>query len=315
MSEQSVPPSARDIERARKTTESPVSPLLVAGAVLLAARLIAPRSFDIVRSTFASLLHAAQPDAPLLPALTRARDGTVHALALPLLALAGAALAVTLLQTGSSLGARKPSPGSAPSVSTLVGALLVLGAALLAARGAMTDDVTPLLAAHGDLARRAGAATDALIGALVATGVVDLAIRRWRWVQALHKTPEEARRDAREDEGDPFVRRQRRAEHMELLTPAAIQTDWHLLTDGRAMVVVAWRDGMDAPRVVLHATGALHDEVLTRAEALALPRHHRPDLVRALASVRVGQTVPAAHWSAVAALIVGASPGGPSQSP
>lgn len=302
MPQRSVPPSAQEVQRSHDTLEGPLSPLLVFAAVTLAARLFAPRWFESLRSFVTVSIRAMQQEAT---APSRVPLDALRPVGFGLVILFAVALFASLAQTRGAVHRGSGPRRSAPDGAGGFGVLVILGTALvLAAQIAGLPPEVPL-GPDDPLRLQVRAAFDALLGALVLTGLVDLGIRYTRWRAALHLTPEEARRRARDEVGDPHTRAIRRDAHRALLhddvTPG---TDWHLISDGRALVVIAWRDGFDAPKVVLHAEGATHHEIMVRAENLALPMHHRPDLVRALRGVRPGDRVPNALWPDIAALLV-----------
>ncbi|MFO0627204.1 MAG: EscU/YscU/HrcU family type III secretion system export apparatus switch protein [Polyangiales bacterium] len=304
MSQRSVPPSPQEIQRSHDSLEGPLSPLLVFAAVTLAARLLAPRSFESLRSFVTVSLRAMQHEA-VAPSGIAA--GALRPVGFGLVALFAVAIVASLAQTRGAVHRGRTPRQRAPEGAGGFGVLVILGTALVLA--AQIAGVPPEAMPSPDdpLRHQVRAAFDALLGALLLTGFVDFGLRYTRWRAALHLTPEEARRRTRDDEGDPRARALRREAHRALLlddlTPG---TDWHLISDGRALVVIAWRDGFDAPKVVLHAEGSTHHEIMVRAENLALPMHHRPDLVRALRAVRPGARVPQSLWPSVAALLVSA---------
>lgn len=304
MPQRSVPPSPQEIQRSHDTLEGPVSPLLVFAAVTLAARLLAPGSFESLRSFVTVSLRAMQQEAGPHGTLPL---GALRPVGFGLVALFAVAVLASLAQTRGAVHRGDTPRRSAPEGTGGFGVLVILGTALVLA--AQIAGVPPevLPAPEDPLRLQVRAAFDALLGALLLTGLVDFGIRYTRWRAALHLTPDEARRRERDDVGDPQMRALRREAHRALLhddlTPS---TDWHLISDGRSLVVIAWRDGFDAPRVVLHADGPTHHEIMVRAENLALPMHHRPDLVRALRPVRPGSRVPESLWPDVAALLVSA---------
>lgn len=230
---------------------------------------------------------------------------TLRPMGFGLVALFAVALLASLAQTRGAVQSGSAPRRSPPEGAGGFGVLVILGTALVLAAQIAGVPPEALPSPDDPLRLQVRAAFDALLGALVLTGFVDFGIRYTRWRAALHLTPEEARRRERDDVGDPHTRAHRRDAHRALLqsdiTPG---TDWHLISDGRALVVIAWRDGFDAPKVVLHADGPTHHEIMVRAENLALPMHHRPDLVRALRPVRPGARVPESLWPDVAALLV-----------
>lgn len=302
MPQRSVPPSPQEVQRSHDTLEGPLSPLLVFAAVTLAARLLAPRSFESLRSFVTVSLRAMQQEAGAPHALPL---GVLRPVGFGLVALFAVAVLASLAQTRGAVHRGDSARRSAPEGTGGFGVLVILGTALVLAAQIAGIPPEVLPAPDDPLRLQVRAAFDALLGALTLTGLVDFGIRYTRWRAALHLTPEEARRRERDDVGDPQVRAMRREAHRALLhddlTPS---TDWHLISDGRSLVVIAWRDGFDAPRVVLHADGPTHHEIMVRAENLALPMHHRPDLVRALRPVRPGARVPESIWPDVAALLV-----------
>jgi len=304
VSQRSVPPSPQEIQRSHETLEGPLSPLLVFAAVAVAARLIAPRSFESLRSFVAVSLRAMQHEAS---APGRLPLDALRPVGFGLVALFAVALFASLAQTRGAVQSGSAPRRSAPEGTGGFGVLVILGTALVLAAQIAGVPPEALPSPDDPLRLQVRAAFDALLGALVLTGFVDFGIRYTRWRAALHLTPEEARRRERDDIGDPRARALRRDVHRALLqsdvTPG---TDWHVISDGRSLVVIAWRDGFDAPKVVLHADGPTHHEIMVRAENLALPMHHRPDLVRALRPVRPGARVPESIWPDVAALLVSA---------
>ena len=142
-----------------------------------------------------------------------------------LLAGAAAALATGMAQTGLLFARRPRAPISARLFDPMraydvARAALVLTAALfVACRGVVQE-----LPALADAAGKSGALVEAaghltlsiawpavfVIAALAATDVV---VRRTAWMNRLRPSPEEAKRERRESEGGPEVRRARRRAH------------------------------------------------------------------------------------------------------
>lgn len=228
-------------------------------ATLGATRLLAPRCFDHLRS----IVRVSLTEARTSP--TQLATGIL----LPLVALFAAALAATLAQTRGSLRSTGPSRRLAPDGVGSLGALLLLSAGLaIAASLACSDDPIP------DALR----SLDALLVALTVVGVIDLGVRVARWRTASRPTPSQSREQEREDSGDPLLRSHRRAMQRSELSGAGIESSWVLLRGHREVIALDGPDG----RVVLHAEGALCDEVLASAEAKGWVVEYRPDLVRAL---------------------------------
>jgi flagellar biosynthesis protein FlhB len=122
---------------------------------------------------------------------------------------------------------------------------------------------------------------------LVVLGAVDLVLQRRRHLRRLRMTPAEVRREHRETEGDPALRRARRERHAALL-----QSPTHAVSDGEGRVVaLLWAEGMSAPRVA------------GRAVPAGVPITIDPTLCRALDALTDGDPIPARLYEPVAALI------------
>ncbi|MEZ4393192.1 MAG: EscU/YscU/HrcU family type III secretion system export apparatus switch protein [Polyangiales bacterium] len=292
MTERSSSPRSQEVQRSPESLEAPVSPLLVYAVALAAARALAPRLFEALRSMLRASLAALDGVArggptPDPGALAHA---PMLALATTLAGLGAAALAATLAQTrGEVHRSAKPRRVASGGVGPL-GAVAVLAAATLTAGGlASASPWEPVT-----LGRALGA-FDALLATLLIGGLVDYALRFAGWRRAQRLSPEAQRREARESEGDPELRARRRAAHRALVEESLPQRDWLVLTGARALTALA-RGEDGAPRVVLRAEGALCDAVLAGVEAQGLPVFFRPDLVAALEGTLPGESPPASLW-------------------
>ena len=142
-----------------------------------------------------------------------------------LLAGAGASLAAGVAQIGLVFARRRPTPIAerlfAPMRAyDVTRALLILVAALFVACHSIVQELPALANATGKsgalvevagrLALSVAWPAIAVIGALAATDVV---VQRAAWTNRLRPSPEEAKRERRESEGDPEVRRARRRAH------------------------------------------------------------------------------------------------------
>lgn len=190
------PPTAAELARARREGRAPLSELAVLAAVWLAVTAAAPPVATALRASVReALAQVARADVDPL----RAAAAIVAPAVAPLGAALGAAVvAATLATLAQTRGARRagdpakptgePGPWSTAAVTTAGGAAVLL--------------VGALGWRAGDLAWRLGAA-------LAALAAVDLAWRDRAWRRALRTTAEERRRERRDDEGDPAVKRER----------------------------------------------------------------------------------------------------------
>jgi type III secretory pathway component EscU len=299
--DRSVPASPDRIAKARARGFVPLSTEAVAAAAWIGAALALPRTAALTRERFqarlADALAASSHELrdPGGAAFLAVRD--VLACVTPVLVGAAlSALVVAGLQTGFAFasrsgsrgGAARPGPGSA-TVDVLRG-LVLLAVGAIATLGALREsDLLGHASAHafGSALRTAVGWTFAAAASLA---VLEVVRARARFVRALRTTPEEARREAREHEGDPAMRaaRQRSAREMfEALgsdLPIAL-----LLHDGVRAVVLAWSGrGEDPPRVIGKIAYADAAPWLARAERVVVDAA----LTGTLTSVSIGAPIP-----------------------
>lgn len=183
----------------------------------------------------------------------------------------------------------------------LVVAALALAVAAVFVRDALPQTIALVYAAHPALAVArildlvAGLA--ARLGlAVLAFALVDVWLQRQRRLKRLRMTPREVERERRDVDGDPNVRRarraiQRRAQReggLDAVPGAAL-----VLSDASAALAVAWRpDGDAAPALVALGFGPLAEAIRARARRHRVPIEHNPALVDLLATLPVGSACP-----------------------
>jgi type III secretion protein U len=172
-----------------------------------------------------------------------------------------------------------------------------------------------LLAAVADLDATAGATRGLLLrlGAALAAGAVGLAaIDRWlvrrRFLRDQRMTPEEVRRERKEQQGDPAVRSERKRRHRRLLEggglAAVAEARVVVVNPTHAAAALRYQHGRDPAPVVLTAgRGALALAIRRRAERLGVPVIEHVPLARALAGMESGQTIPEDLYAAAAEVI------------
>ncbi|HTP51261.1 MAG TPA: EscU/YscU/HrcU family type III secretion system export apparatus switch protein [Anaeromyxobacteraceae bacterium] len=157
-----------------------------------------------------------------------------------------------------------------------------------------------------DLLRKAGVRVLAV--AVVLAGA-DFALQRFRFTKRMRMTKQEAKREARDDEGDPLIRGKRRKRHREISRGLAKvevpRADALVVNPTHVAVALRYRrDEGRAPRVTAKGKGALAEYMRELARENAVPIVQDIALARLLyRKVKVGREVPAATYKAVAAIL------------
>ncbi len=176
------------------------------------------------------------------------------------------------------------------------GATRALSALPAATAGGALAGALPLL---GSLALR-------LAGALAVLGLADLALDRRRLRRALMMTRDEVRREAREEEGDPAHRAERRRVHRALLEAGAASRATVVVVNPTRIAVALRHDrgGEGPPRVVAKGTGLAAARVRSAARRAGVPIVRDVALARALHRLAdVGDEIPEELYEAAAALL------------
>jgi flagellar biosynthesis protein FlhB len=270
------------------------------------------------------------PETPFGLALSLS-TGPAAAVLAALSMMAAAATAMTMAQTQGGVWLHLALPDLSRLVSgARIGRLftrdfladLGLAIAKVVALGftgwmAIRDDLLslPLLlgaAAPDQLARAMGMVWKASVRMLVMAAVlagVELALQRYRFNRKMKMTKEEARREMKEDEGDPLLRSRRKQRHRELSKgQAAVEVpraDALIVNPTHVAVAIRYRrDEGRAPRVTAKGKGALAEYMRDLARSSAVPIVEDIPLARLLyRKVKVGRSVPAATFKAVAAVL------------
>lgn len=146
-------------------------------------------------------------------------------------------------------------------------------------------------------------------GGLVALAIFDYLITRRSWLSRLRMTPEEFRREHREQEGDPHVKRRRRIRMRELarrrLATAVKRADVVLVNPTEYAVALAYRSGeMRAPKVLAKGRGEAAERIRDLARKAGIPIVPEPPLTRAIWKlVPEDREIPPALYQAVATVL------------
>jgi flagellar biosynthesis protein FlhB len=138
---------------------------------------------------------------------------------------------------------------------------------------------------------------------------VDLAITRLRFASKMKMTREEAKREYREEEGDPLLRSRRRRRQRELSKGRARvevpRADALLVNPTHIAIAIRYRKAEGkAPRVIAKGKGVLAEHMRELARENGIPIVEDVPLARLLwKRVKVGREVPVETYKAVAAIL------------
>jgi len=138
---------------------------------------------------------------------------------------------------------------------------------------------------------------------------VDFALTQYRYRQRMKMSKDEAKRDNREESGDPMIRARRRRKHRELAKGQAKievpRADALVVNPTHIAIAIRYRPGEDqAPRVTAKGKGQLAEIMRELARASGIPIVEDIPLARLLyRRVKVGRCVPMETFKAVAAIL------------
>jgi flagellar biosynthetic protein FlhB len=147
-----------------------------------------------------------------------------------------------------------------------------------------------------------------VLGALVALGAIDYLLARRRIGSQMKMTADEAKREHRENEGDPMVRGRRRARMRELAKrriASVAKADVVVVNPTHYAVALRYDDKEDrAPIVLAKGVDESAEKIREMARKHGVPILPRPPLARALhKNVKEGHPVPANLFKAVAEVL------------
>jgi flagellar biosynthesis protein FlhB len=332
--QRTLDPTPKRIRDFRKRGEIALSKDLtgVAGLTIGAIALLATATATVgkCRALFIEILG--HPDVPLTVAFGRAAGVLVGA-ALPV--AVGAFLGI-LIVGGVQLGWPPALKGigfdltkvfSVQGIANIVNPkematrLLKSGArmvvALAAGAIALSAEIKRFIAAPAldpaSLLERIGSAT-VRVGVITASVLLGFAAfdyftTRRSLMQRMKMTPEEYKREHREQEGDPMVRRKRKQRMRELarrrLASSVQGADVVIVNPTHYAVALSYRQGRDkAPRVVAKGRGAVAERIREIARAAGIPILAQPPLCRLIHKVvPEGKEIPSNLYKAVAEIL------------
>jgi len=203
-----------------------------------------------------------------------------------------------------ALGSVARRSGAAIAKMVVVGAIVVLALRNGMAGHAMQASSIAVVA--GALV---GKALLFVLGALALLAAVDYYLARRRNQAQMRMTPDEAKREMREQEGDPHIKGRRRQKMKELakrrIAIAVAKADVVVVNPTHYAVALRYDETTDrAPVVVAKGVDELAEKIREVARRHAVPILSRPPLARALhKSVKEGRPVPANLYRAVAEVL------------
>jgi type III secretion protein U len=330
--EKTEPASRKRLEELRKRGEFAYSAELVRTAALLgglAALLATWPRFATALSEYSA--YSLRGDATAAAAIAVGIQ-VLGMGALPMLggAVVGAA-AASLAQTGFSLVPDRLAPnlsrfapfssiaerwrmdallrGAIALGTAVVGAALVFGVVARMREAAAAEELMAggPIAVAGAVFSPIWAACAALVGVAVVAGVADRGLQMAAFAKRHRMSRQELRDEAKESEGNPEVRAQRRRMHRELATGAiregVARADVLVRNPTHVAVGLRYRkaDG-DAPIVTIVGAGETARRIVREAQRRRLPEVTDVKTARACIDVPVGEPIPEGVFEPVAVI-------------
>ncbi|MES1206064.1 MAG: EscU/YscU/HrcU family type III secretion system export apparatus switch protein [Pseudomonadota bacterium] len=138
---------------------------------------------------------------------------------------------------------------------------------------------------------------------------VDIALQQLRYRKRMRMTKEEAKREYKEEDGDPIMKGRRRKKHRELAKGRASlevpRADALIVNPTHIAIAIRYRPGESAaPRVTAKGKGQLAEYMRDLARGNGIPIVENIPLARLLhRRVKVGRAVPAETYKAIAAIL------------
>lgn len=184
--------------------------------------------------------------------------------------------------------------------------ILTLEGSLRGVIGLVGRDAMAALAAAGVLVTRLFVRVGAV---MVAIAIMDVLYQRWRYQKDQRMTKDQVKREHKEAEGDPHLKRERDRTHREIVTHGVLESvrEADVLVVNPTHLAVALRydaEGeLDAPEVVAKGQEDLARRMIQAAEAAGVPIMRDMPLARALFELEVGVEIPERLYEAVAVIL------------
>lgn len=174
------------------------------------------------------------------------------------------------------------------------------GVERIAVTGTLDGGLSNVIAVAWNILMRA-----ALLAVVI--GVADYAVQRRKTEQGMKMAKHEVKREAKDDEGDPLVRGQRRRRAMEMNRNRllnVLSADVVVTNPTHFAVALSYSDGDPAPRVIAKGTDRQAKKMRRTASRHGIPVIEQRPLARALyRQVKVGKLIPASLYEAAAVVL------------
>ncbi|QUW04071.1 EscU/YscU/HrcU family type III secretion system export apparatus switch protein [Chloracidobacterium validum] len=142
----------------------------------------------------------------------------------------------------------------------------------------------------------------------VALGALDFFLQKFLHLQDLKMTKQEVKEEWKEQEGDPHIKAERRAIHMELLNEASAQavkeSDVVLVNPTHVAVAIRYdRKTMQAPQIVAKGADLMAAQIREIAREAGVPIKQDIPLARALYELEVNSEIPESLYEAIAIVL------------
>ena len=161
----------------------------------------------------------------------------------------------------------------------------------------------------GTVFRALAAAARPVLGVLAALAAIEWWVQHQRFTKKMRMTKDEAKRENKDQEGDPLIRGQRRKRHREMVRNQARvevpRADALIVNPTHVAIAIRYRrDEGRAPRVTAKGKGELAEYMRGLARENGIPICEDIPLARLLyRKVKVGREIPAQTYKAVAAVL------------
>jgi flagellar biosynthesis protein FlhB len=322
------------LEKARQDGDSGASSYAAQAVAFLVAIALVPSATVVAASRCSAWLEAVLVRVSLRPALVAfdpsAIATTIVGIVAPVLLATGlTAAAVSVVQTGGAVSAKKLAPDlsrldpiaglrklfSSDRLVAVLRSLLASSVVAYVGYRQLRLHAPELSRVTGRLGLVGGVATAlaqtvardaALVGLAVA--LVDVAIVRQSWMKRLMMSPDEVKREHRESEGDPQMKAARERGRREILASASLAS----IKNASVVVVnpthlacaLKYKEDEDgAPVVLASGEGDLAERIVRAAHDYGIPIVRDVPLAHALRELEIGDTIPEALYEAVAEIL------------
>ena len=144
---------------------------------------------------------------------------------------------------------------------------------------------------------------------LLALSIADLVFQRWQFRQSLKMTPQAAKEELKQEDGDPEVRRRLRSRYREILSRSMMQAVREadvVITNPTHYSVALFYEPlqMEGPKVVAKGEDELALRIREYAKEIGVPVVPHPPLTRLLyAETQLGDVIPRRYFAVVSTVI------------